>query len=326
MRSLPANITMPLTSPDTWNILRPQLEFLSKPFPCAAVEFASSHRDEVAPHLIEALTQIVSVPAIANDDNYLLHLYALYLLAAWRDTRAYAPMIALGYLSEANLDLVLGDLLTDGYERCLASVCDGDVQPLQALFEDTQASHWARMAGLDAIRVRVLEGDYAREDLVAYLAAQGDAQAVRLRLPDTVRHEIDLLDCVVNVACDIAAQEIRERIDSWFDEGLLNSGLKDQPNVQRLLGRSFDDLAIHASGSGKGYVSDAVKEMAWWTVFAPERIAAPALTHGALPAAELHRQSIQPPAYIPVRVTPKIGRNDTCTCGSGKKYKKCCGA
>jgi hypothetical protein len=22
----------------------------------------------------------------------------------------------------------------------------------------------------------------------------------------------------------------------------------------------------------------------------------------------------------------KIGRNDTCTCGSGKKYKKCCGA
>ena len=22
---------------------------------------------------------------------------------------------------------------------------------------------------------------------------------------------------------------------------------------------------------------------------------------------------------------PKIGRNDPCTCGSGKKYKKCCG-
>jgi SEC-C motif-containing protein len=23
---------------------------------------------------------------------------------------------------------------------------------------------------------------------------------------------------------------------------------------------------------------------------------------------------------------PKVGRNDPCTCGSGKKYKKCCGA
>jgi uncharacterized protein YchJ len=26
-----------------------------------------------------------------------------------------------------------------------------------------------------------------------------------------------------------------------------------------------------------------------------------------------------------VRTEPKIGRNDPCPCGSGKKYKKCCG-
>jgi SEC-C motif-containing protein len=26
------------------------------------------------------------------------------------------------------------------------------------------------------------------------------------------------------------------------------------------------------------------------------------------------------------RETPKLGRNDPCSCGSGKKYKKCCGA
>ena len=27
-----------------------------------------------------------------------------------------------------------------------------------------------------------------------------------------------------------------------------------------------------------------------------------------------------------VRATPKVGRNEPCPCGSGKKYKKCCGA
>lgn len=32
---------------------------------------------------------------------------------------------------------------------------------------------------------------------------------------------------------------------------------------------------------------------------------------------------IQP---APVRTGPKVGRNDPCTCGSGKKYKNCCGA
>ncbi len=25
-----------------------------------------------------------------------------------------------------------------------------------------------------------------------------------------------------------------------------------------------------------------------------------------------------------VRETPKVGRNDSCPCGSGKKFKKCC--
>jgi uncharacterized protein len=26
------------------------------------------------------------------------------------------------------------------------------------------------------------------------------------------------------------------------------------------------------------------------------------------------------------RSAPKVGRNDPCPCGSGKKFKKCCGA
>jgi preprotein translocase subunit SecA len=29
--------------------------------------------------------------------------------------------------------------------------------------------------------------------------------------------------------------------------------------------------------------------------------------------------------HTPVRKEVTIGRNDPCTCGSGKKYKKCCG-
>ena len=32
------------------------------------------------------------------------------------------------------------------------------------------------------------------------------------------------------------------------------------------------------------------------------------------------------PKAKPIRVAPKVGPNDKCPCGSGKKYKKCCGA
>ena len=40
-----------------------------------------------------------------------------------------------------------------------------------------------------------------------------------------------------------------------------------------------------------------------------------------------HRQDYASTVFTPEprRSTPKIGRNDPCLCGSGKKYKRCCG-
>lgn len=32
-----------------------------------------------------------------------------------------------------------------------------------------------------------------------------------------------------------------------------------------------------------------------------------------------------PPKATIIRDTPKIGRNDPCICGNGRKFKKCCG-
>ena len=47
----------------------------------------------------------------------------------------------------------------------------------------------------------------------------------------------------------------------------------------------------------------------------------------ALPEAERESaQQVEAPQQPMVRDTPKVGRNDPCPCGSGKKYKQCCGA
>jgi len=32
-----------------------------------------------------------------------------------------------------------------------------------------------------------------------------------------------------------------------------------------------------------------------------------------------------PPQSPATRILPKVGRNDPCVCGNGRKYKKCCG-
>jgi preprotein translocase subunit SecA len=49
-----------------------------------------------------------------------------------------------------------------------------------------------------------------------------------------------------------------------------------------------------------------------------------ALALGPRGAATKQRQAQAAPA--PARAAPKIGRNDMCPCGSGKKFKKCHGA
>lgn len=40
--------------------------------------------------------------------------------------------------------------------------------------------------------------------------------------------------------------------------------------------------------------------------------------------AQTNHPNLFPPSFTIIRDQPKIGRNDPCPCGSGKKYKKCC--
>ena len=48
--------------------------------------------------------------------------------------------------------------------------------------------------------------------------------------------------------------------------------------------------------------------------------------HGSSPELGQSEAPEIPKVAVPiVRATPKVGRNDPCPCGSGKKYKRCCG-
>ena len=51
-----------------------------------------------------------------------------------------------------------------------------------------------------------------------------------------------------------------------------------------------------------------------------------AVQQNKVPASSVYGSAAKPQATRePVRITKRIGRNDPCPCGSGKKYKKCCG-
>jgi len=42
------------------------------------------------------------------------------------------------------------------------------------------------------------------------------------------------------------------------------------------------------------------------------------------PSLSKRLRAAKPKPKTQVRITPKVGRNDLCPCGSGKKFKKCC--
>jgi len=64
-------------------------------------------------------------------------------------------------------------------------------------------------------------------------------------------------------------------------------------------------------------------------VFTSHDLSVSSLSEASPQAAEAGAPAEAPPrqpAKVPVRVGQKVGRNEPCPCGSGKKYKKCCGA
>jgi len=78
-------------------------------------------------------------------------------------------------------------------------------------------------------------------------------------------------------------------------------------------------LARLADNPHRRLVEDTVAEMGWWACFREDRAKN---TTRVAPNSKL-----SPAPSSPIsRATPKIGRNEPCPCGSGKKYKKCCGA
>ncbi|MBR4682054.1 MAG: SEC-C domain-containing protein [Elusimicrobiaceae bacterium] len=103
-------------------------------------------------------------------------------------------------------------------------------------------------------------------------------------------------------------ESIEERIEREIDSlpAMLKGKLKD-PEVKK----RFLDIAKRMEKDGVDFKS--IRQMKKWMK-----------AHEAELRAE--GGANVPKVETVVHEGPRIGRNDPCPCGSGKKYKKCCGA
>jgi Protein of unknown function (DUF1186) len=102
------------------------------------------------------------------DQERMIHIYALYLLALFRETRAYSLLVRIfSRPGEFPFELV-GDVTTWSLGQILASVSGGETSGMAALIESEQANEYVQSAAMDGMVSLGATGQRTRDEVMAY--------------------------------------------------------------------------------------------------------------------------------------------------------------
>src|ERR1700683_2073799 len=153
---------MPMETPEILH----QFERNTGKFDRAAVTAAEERREELTPELLRILEDTVNRGAqLDAEGDYMAHLYAMFLLAQFRETRAYPLVVRFALLPEDIQYSLCGDFITESLGQVLASVCAGDLAGIQSLIEKESADQWVRGAALSGLVTLVAAGQKSRDEI-----------------------------------------------------------------------------------------------------------------------------------------------------------------
>ena len=281
--------------------IREELTFNTGKFPEGAVRSAIEQRDAMIPVLLACLQEAAEVPTVIEEQpNYMLHIYAMYLLAQFHEQAAY-PLLVKFFSTPGEVSLnTTGDVVTEDLDRILASVCHNDLVPIKRMIEDAAVNEFVRSACLRSLVVLVLEGELSRDHAVDYF--RGLFHGKLIREPDFI------WGALISTACDLYPEELFQEIQQAYEDQLVDLSYVRIEDVEHTLAQGKEKVLREFKQYRGGFVEDTIAETRWWACFEQDnRPAYKQLTTNQ-----------------PVIKKKKIGRNDPCPCGSGKKYKKCC--
>ena len=283
-----------------------QLERYTGVFPRAALKEAIEQREAITPELLRILEEArANLEAIAQDEEYMALFFAVYLLAQFREERAYPLLVAFCSADQKLVHRLMGDVTTEDLDRILASVCHGDTSLIEQMVENRELDEYVRAAALESWIVLFTEGEKSRDEVIAYFRGLFHGRLER---------DFNFAwDNLVLCSCKLYPAELMPEIKQAYADRLVEPAFLSAHNVMDYLAAGeAATLAKLKNDPRHHFIGDTVKELESWASFR-ETEASP--MPGQFPEF----------APAPVRTGPKIGRNEPCTCGSGKKYKKCCG-
>lgn len=285
-------------------------------FPKGAIQEIIARREEMMPHLLGVLESAHTDPgAFLNGPKAMLCTYAAYLLAQFRETRAYRPLMALMSFGESLPCDLFGDSITEDMHKIVASVYDGDEEPLRKLIENPSADEYARAcAGLKAYPVLVHAGMLTMGSVEDYFRELFEGKLLR--------EHCHVWNNLCSLSGDLGFASLLPHIRKAFDEGLCDMFFDGLADIERRA-KSGGDVKWSRDCQ---LVDDVVPMMEWWACFDQKPVRKPTkYTQNDLPQLLEAREFSSRPAVPPPPKYPGVTRNDPCPCGSGRKFKKCCG-
>ncbi len=299
----------------------------------AALLAAVEQRDAITPALIAALDRVSADPAhFLKHGEECLHLFAIYLLAQFRERRALDAFIRFFSLpGEVALDLT-GDMVMENGAAVIASVCGGDPAPLLRLAHDESVNEYVRGQAIAGLLVQSVWGERSREAVIT------DLRGFFSSLPEPGDGFVwaELVGAVSDFnALELLPEVRRAFVEELVDESII--GLDDIDPAEMHEQREYPPPSPEERFRWfceRNAPIDAVAECSSWLCFDDEEeedlepweediLIDSEVCRASDPAEDYdYRAPLPPQPYI---APPKIGRNETCPCGSGKKYKKCCG-
>ena len=240
-----------------------ELENNTGVFPRLAVERAIEEQEAITPLLLATLEECKNnLEELFEEEAYILHIYALYLLAQFREAKAY-PLIIDFFSIPGDIAVDFsGDVVTEDLARILACVCHGNIEPIKQLIENQEANEYVRDAALQSLVVLVVQGVLPREQVIQYYD-----ELFSTKFANEPDDSFVWTHLVMN-STDICPIELKEHIDKLYEQDVIDRWFISQENVHDAIEMGVEAaLAKLQKNQRYSWIDDTVSEVECWACF-----------------------------------------------------------
>lgn len=299
-----------------------RLNYPAAGFPADAIEEARKRVQEITPRLIGLIQDATHDCQHDQLDDCYGHFYGAHLLAEFRAIEAW-PAIrdAISLPGDKPYEL-FGDAITEGFGCIIATLAGEGLDAINDLVTDRSVDEYVRWAACEAILYRVRDGLLTKQEAIDWLSAH---------LERAIENKDEVAEGLVMRLVDLAAKDTLPLIERAFAADLIDDELSPLEEVKETI---FKGEEIVEETMARLHHPDGVMDLLqrwadfdyddseWDTSFDNF----PDESFESTTSLESFEEDYLPENETTIRNdSVKIGRNDKCPCGSGKKYKKCCG-